>query len=136
MPLGCGVRSTHWFLAVRGGRIALVGHCVRALAPADHGAKGPRCLASTLGGGWIEASRLLGAEKIASILNVSLYSRDQIVESGESEYILHTTKDKRTPETDQYLNEFVKRLSVEIAYESAYKETFVATWNGERRIFF
>ncbi len=87
-------------------------------------------------GGWVEASRLLGAEKIASFLDLAVYSPDQIVESGESQYILETPKDKRTTDTDQYLNEYVKRLSVKIAYESAYKESFVATWKGERGIFF
>ena len=87
-------------------------------------------------GGWLEASRLLGAEKIASVLDMSFYSPGQIVESGESQYILHTPKDKRTTDTDQYLNEFVKRLSVKIDYESAYKETFVATWEDERGIYF
>ncbi len=88
----------------------------------------------TTRGGWLEASRLLGAEKIP--LNVSWYSRDQIVKSGESADILYTPTETRTPETDQYLDKLVKRLSVEIAYESAYRETFVATWKGERGIFF
>ena len=93
-------------------------------------------IGDTTQGGWKEASRLLGAEKIASVLDMSFYSPDQIVESGESQYILETPKDKRTTDTDQYLNEYVKRLSVKIAYESAYKESFVATWKGERGIFF
>ncbi len=87
-------------------------------------------------GGWIEAGKLLGAEKIAPILDVCLYTPDQIVKSGEGDYILHISEDKRTPETDQDLNEFVKRLSVEIVYESAYNETFVAPWKGERGILF
>ena len=87
----------------------------------------------TTRGGWLEASRLLGAEKIPS--NVSWYSRDQIATSGESVFILSTPTETRTPEIDQWLDELVKRLSVEIAYESAYRETFVATWKGERGIF-
>ncbi len=86
-------------------------------------------------GGWVEASKLLGAEKFRPVLDLGLYSPDQILDSGESQYILETPKDKRTTDTDQYLNEFVKRLSVKIDYESAYKETFVATWKGERDIF-
>ena len=87
-------------------------------------------------GGGVEASKLLGAEKFGPVLDLGLYSPDQILDSGESQYILETSKDKRTTETDQYLNEYVKRLSVKIAYESAYKESFVATWKGERGIFF
>lgn len=44
LPLGGGIRGSHWFLAVRGGRVHLVGRCVRALEPADQGESGPRCL--------------------------------------------------------------------------------------------